>query len=167
MTQISAAKRTLIALSPLGVLMGLLALDIAIFGADSILGASQVSLLAASGVCVALSGWLYRIPWKDFEKAIARNLGEVAPAIVILFLIGAISGTWTMSGVVPAFICYGIRLIHPRVFLLTSCVLCAVVSLMTGSSWTTIATVGVALIGIGHAEGFSDALTAGAIISGA
>ena len=167
MTQISAAKRTLIALIPLGVLMGLLALDIAIFGADSILGASQVSLLAASGVCVALSGWLYRIPWKDFEKAIAHNLGEVAPAIVILFLIGAISGTWTMSGVVPAFICYGIRLIHPRVFLLTSCVLCAVVSLMTGSSWTTIATVGVALIGIGHAEGFSDALTAGAIISGA
>ena len=164
---ITASGRTLIALVPLTVLVLLLALDIAIFGADSILGASQVSLLAASGVCVALSGWLYRIPWKDFEKAIAHNLGEVAPAIVILFLIGAISGTWTMSGVVPAFICYGIRLIHPRVFLLTSCVLCAVVSLMIGSSWTTIATVGVALIGIGHAEGFSDALTAGAIISGA
>ena len=163
----AASKRTLIALIPLGVLMALLALDIAIFGADSILGASQVSLLAASGVCIALSVWLYRARWKDFERDIVRNIGEVAPAILILFLIGAISGTWTMSGVVPTFICYGIRLIHPKVFLLTSCILCAVVSLMTGSSWTTIATVGVALIGIGHAEGFSDAMTAGAIISGA
>ena len=164
---ITATKRTLIALIPLGVLMALLALDIAIFGADSILGASQVSLLVASGVCIALSVWLYGSRWKDFERAIAGNVGDVAPAILILFLIGAISGTWTMSGVVPTFICYGIRLIHPKVFLLTSCVLCAVVSLMTGSSWTTIATVGVALIGIGHAEGFSDAVTAGAIISGA
>ncbi len=164
---ITDTKRTLIALIPLGVLMALLALDIAIFGADSILGASQVSLLVASGVCIALSVWLYGSRWKDFERAIAGNVGDVAPAILILFLIGAISGTWTMSGVVPTFICYGIKLIHPKVFLLTSCVLCAVVSLMTGSSWTTIATVGVALIGIGHAEGFSDAVTAGAIISGA
>ena len=165
--RITAAKRTLIALIPLGVLMALLALDIAIFGADSILGASQVSLLLASGVCIALSTWLYKSRWKDFERDIVRNIGEVAPAILILFLIGAISGTWTMSGVVPTFICYGIKLIHPKVFLLTSCVLCAVVSLMIGSSWTTIATVGVALIGIGHAEGFSDAVTAGAIVSGA
>ncbi len=164
---ITAAKRTLIALIPLGVLMALLALDIAIFGADSILGASQVSLLLASGVCIALSVGLYKARWKDFERDIVSNIGEVAPAILILFLIGAISGTWTMSGVVPTFICYGIKLIHPKVFLLTSCVLCAVVSLMIGSSWTTIATVGVALIGIGHAEGFSDAVTAGAIISGA
>ena len=164
---ITAAKRTLIALIPLGVLMALLALDIAIFGADSILGASQVSLLLASGVCIALSVGLYKSRWKDFERDIVSNIGEVAPAILILFLIGAISGTWTMSGVVPTFICYGIKLIHPKVFLLTSCVLCAVVSLMIGSSWTTIATVGVALIGIGHAEGFSDAVTAGAIISGA
>lgn len=163
----SSTKRILLALVPLGVLMGLLALDIAIFGADSILGASQVSLLVASGVCIALSVWRYKIPWKTFERDIVSNIGDVSPAILILFLIGGISGTWTMSGVVPTFICYGIKLISPKVFLLTSCVLCAVVSLMTGSSWTTIATVGVALIGIGHAEGFSDAVTAGAIISGA
>lgn len=165
--KISDTQRTLIALIPLAVLVALLALDIAIFGADSILGASQVVLLIAAGVCLALSLWLYRTPWKEFEKAIASNFGEVAPAILILFLIGAISGTWTMSGVVPAFICYGIKLISPKVFLLTACFLCAVVSVMTGSSWTTIATVGVALLGIGRAEGFSDAMTAGAIISGA
>ena len=161
------AKRTILALVPLVVLIGLLALDISIFGSDSILGASQVALLVAAGVSVWLSMWLYKTPWKDFEEAIAGNVGDVATAILILFLIGAISGTWTMSGVVPAFIYYGIRIISPKVFLLTACVLCAVVSLMTGSSWTTIATVGVALLGIGRAEGFSDAMTAGAIISGA
>ena len=163
----SPRVRSLVALIPLGVLMGLLALDIVIFGVDSILGASQVALLAATAVCVGLSAWLYRTPWKDFEKAVRGNFGEVSQAILILLLIGAISGTWTMSGVVPAFICYGIKIISPKVFLLTSCLLCAVVSVMTGSSWTTIATVGVALIGIGRAEGFSDAMTAGAIISGA
>ena len=159
--------RTLIALIPLGVLVALLALDIAIFGADSILGASQVVLLVASGICVGLSMWIYRTPWKVFEQGITTNFGEVASAVLILLLIGAISGTWTMSGVVPAFICYGIKLISPKVFLLTACVLCAVVSVMTGSSWTTIATIGVALLGIGRAEGFSDAMIAGAIISGA
>ncbi|MBR0534064.1 MAG: sodium:proton antiporter [Bacteroidales bacterium] len=167
MKNISPSRRILIALVPLLVLMAILALDIAIFGADSILGASQVALLVAAGVCIWLSMWLYKLPWKDFEKDIVSNVSEVTPAILILFLIGAISGTWTMSGVVPTFICYGIRIISPKVFLLTACVLCAVVSIITGSSWTTIATVGVALIGIGHAEGFSDALTAGAIISGA
>ena len=160
-------KRRILALVPVGVLVALLSLDIAIFGADSILGASQVSLLAAAGVCVLLSMWLYKTPWKTFERAIVSNVGEVAGAILILLLIGAISGSWTMSGVVPAFICYGLRIISPKVFLLTACVLCAIVSLLIGSSWTTIATIGVALLGIGRAEGFSDALTAGAIISGA
>ena len=167
MRNITTKGRILIALVPLAVLVALLAFDIAIFGADSILGASQVALLVAAGVCIWLSMWLYKIPWKDFERDIVSNVSEVTPAILILFLIGAISGTWTMSGVVPTFICYGLKIISPKVFLLTACVLCAVVSIITGSSWTTIATVGVALIGIGHAEGFSDALTAGAIISGA
>ena len=165
--KISETQRTLIALIPLVALVALLALDIAIFGADSILGASQVVLLVASGICIALSMWLYRTPWSEFESGITSNFGDVASAVLILFLIGAISGTWTMSGIVPAFICYGIKLISPKVFLLTACMLCAVVSLMTGSSWTTIATIGVALLGIGRAEGFSDAMTAGAIISGA
>ena len=164
---IKPGHRTILALVPLTVLVALLALDISIFGADSILGASQVALLAGAGVCIWLSMWLYKTPWKEFEKAVATHVGEVAPAIVILLLIGAISGTWTMSGVVPAFICYGVKIISPKVFLLTACILCALVSVLTGSSWTTIATVGVALLGIGRAEGFSDAMTAGAIISGA
>ncbi|MBR6306702.1 MAG: sodium:proton antiporter [Bacteroidales bacterium] len=164
---IKPGHRTALALVPLAVLVALLAMDISIFGADSILGASQVALLAAAGVCIWLSMWLYKTPWKEFEKAVVSHVGDVAPAIVILLLIGAISGTWTMSGVVPAFICYGVKIISPKVFLLTACILCALVSVLTGSSWTTIATVGVALLGIGRAEGFSDAMTAGAIISGA
>lgn len=159
--------RRLLALVPIVILVVLLTLDIAIFGADSILGASQVSLLFAAGVCVLVSTFAYKTPWKSFEKAIGSTVGEVAGAIMILLLIGAISGTWTMSGVVPAFICYGLKIISPKVFLLTACVLCAIVSLLIGSSWTTIATIGVALLGIGRAEGFSDAITAGAIISGA
>ena len=162
-----STRRMLLALIPLAVLIALQAMFIAIWGADSILGASQVALLAAAGVCLCISMLVYKTPWKEFEKATASNFGEVSQAILILFLIGAVSGTWTMSGVVPAFITYGIKIINPKVFLLTACVLCAVISLMTGSSWTTIATIGVALLGIGRAEGFSDAMTAGAIISGA
>ena len=160
-------QKCVMALVPIGVLVGFLALDIAIFGADSILGASQVALLGAAGVCVLISTLLYKTPWKEFEKAFSQHLGDLSSSILILLLIGAISGTWTMSGLVPSFICYGLKIINPKVFLLTSCVLCAVVSVLTGSSWTTIATIGVALLGIGRAEGFSDAVTAGAIISGA
>ena len=164
---VSIKGRRLIALVPVAVLVTCLALDISIFGADSILGASQVALLFSAGICIALSMWLYKTSWKQFEKAIVSYVSDVVPAIIILLLIGAISGTWMLSGVVPAFICYGLKIISPRVFLLTACILCAAVSVLTGSSWTTIATVGVALLGIGRAEGFSDAVTAGAIISGA
>lgn len=159
--------RTCISLIPVAVLIVLLAFDISIFGSDSILGASQVSLLTAAGICIWLSMWLFKTPWTRFEEAIKSNIGDITTAIVILFLIGAISGTWTMSGVIPTLICYGVQIISPKFFLLTACVICAVVSIMIGSSWTTIATIGVALLGIGKAEGFSDGLIAGAIISGA
>ena len=162
-----SSARTIISLVPVIVLIALLAVNIGIFGSDAILGASQVALLASAGVCVLLATIFFKTPWKEFEKAIGRNFSDIAGATLILFLIGAVSGTWTMSGVVPAFIYYGVRIISPKVFLLTACVICAVVSVMTGSSWTTIATIGVALLGIGRAEGFSDGMIAGAIISGA
>ena len=116
-------KRTLIALIPLGTLIVLLALVIIIWGADSIVGSSQVVLLIGAGLCMGLSTWLYKTPWKEFEKAIMENVGEVSIAIIILFMIGAISGTWTASGVVPAFIYYGLKIISPKVFLLTDCAL--------------------------------------------
>ena len=162
-----APARTVISLIPVLVLVSLLAVNIGIFGADAILGASQVALLASAGICVFLATVFFKTPWKAFEEAIAKNFSDVAGSILILFLIGAVSGTWTMSGVVPAFIYYGVKIISPKVFLLSACVICAVISVMTGSSWTTIATIGVALLGIGRAEGFSDGMIAGAIISGA
>ena len=165
--KLSSAWTAVISLVPVLVLIALLAANISIFGSDSILGASQVALLASSGVCVLLSSVFFKTPWKAFEEAIGRNFHDVSGAILILFLIGAVSGTWTMSGVVPAFIYYGVKIISPRVFLLSACVICALISVMTGSSWTTIATIGVALLGIGRAEGFSDGMIAGAIISGA
>ena len=161
------ARDIWISLIPILTLVALLSLSISIFGSDAILGASQVVLLFSAGICIWLSMWLFKTPWKAFEDAIKSNIGDVTTAIVILFLIGAISGTWTMSGIVPMFVYYGVQIISPRFFLLTACVICAIVSLLIGSSWTTIATIGIALLGIGRAEGFSDAMTAGAIISGA
>lgn len=156
-----------ISLIPILILVTLLALNISIFGSDAILGASQVALLFSAGVAIWLAMWLFKVPWQDFEETIKSNIGDVTTAIVILFLIGAISGTWTMSGTVPTFIYYGVKIISPKVFLLTACIICALVSVTIGSSWTTIATIGVALLGIGKALGFSDGMIAGAIISGA
>ncbi len=160
-------KKTIIALIPVIVLIALLAFDISILGSDSIQGASQVALLFASGIAVWLAMWLFKKPWVAFEEALKSNIGNVTSAIVILLLIGAISGTWTMSGIVPTMICYGVKVLSPSFFLPAACLICAAVSLMLGSSWTTIATIGVALLGIGKADGFSDGLIAGAIISGA
>ena len=165
--KLSPAWTAVISLVPVLVLITLLAINIGIFGSDAILGASQVALLASSGVCVLLASIFFKTPWKEFEKAIGHNFSDIAGATLILFLIGGVSGTWTMSGVVPTFIYYGVKIISPKVFLLSACVICAVISVMTGSSWTTIATIGVALLGIGRAEGFSDGMIAGAIISGA
>lgn len=156
-----------ISLIPILILVTLLALNISIFGSDAILGASQVALLFSAGVAIWLAMWLFKVPWQDFEETIKSNIGDVTTAIVILFLIGAISGTWTVSGIVPTFIYYGVKIINPKVFLLTACIICALVSVTIGSSWTTIATIGVALLGIGKALGFSDGMIAGAIISGA
>ena len=156
-----------ISLIPILILVTLLALNISIFGSDAILGASQVALLFSAGVAIWLAMWLFKVPWQDFEETIKSNIGDVTTAIVILFLIGAVSGTWTVSGIVPTFIYYGVKIISPKVFLLTACIICALVSVTIGSSWTTIATIGVALLGIGKALGFSDGMIAGAIISGA
>ena len=156
-----------IAVIPLMVLIVSLALVIKCFGTDSIMGGSQIALLFASSVAATLSITICGGKWSILEEAIIENIRTSASAIIILLLIGAISGTWMLSGVVPTLICYGLEVIHPKVFLGVACIICALVSLVTGSSWTTIATIGVALMGIGKAMGFSEGWIAGAIISGA
>ena len=157
----------LVALIPLAVLILLLALTIHLFGGDAIAGGSQLSLLTASAVCTMLSMGIYRAKWQTLEDAIIGNMRSATPAIIILLLIGAIAGTWMASGIIPTLIYYGLKILHPSIFLPASCIICAVISLLTGSSWTTIATIGVALMGVGRALGFEDGWIAGAIISGA
>lgn len=156
-----------VSLVPFVVLVALLSLVIYIFGTDALSGGSQVALIFAAGVTVVLAMVLYRIPWKTFEEAILDNITSVGTSIVILLLIGAVAGSWMVSGVVPTMIYYGMKVIFPEIFLFASCIISALIAVMTGSSWTTIATVGVALVGIGTAQGYEPGWIAGAIISGA
>jgi NhaC family Na+:H+ antiporter len=156
-----------LALMPLAVLVAMLALVIKVFGADAIQGGSQIALLVASSIAALIAVVVCRCKWSVLEKAIVENIRTSASAIIILLLIGAIAGTWMKSGVVPTLMYYGLQIIHPKVFLAVACLICAVVAILTGSSWTTIATIGVALMGIGTAQGFSEGWIAGAIISGA
>jgi NhaC family Na+:H+ antiporter len=107
------------------------------------------------------------LEWENLEKEITNKIASCTPAIIILLLIGAIGGTWMVSGIVPTMIYYGMQIIRPEVFLVSSSILCALVSLMIGSSWTTVATIGLALMGIGKAHGFDDGWIAGSIITGA
>ena len=157
----------LVAAIPIAVLIGLLAVVITLFGSDSLSGGSQVALLMGMAVCVFISMVFYRVPWKAFDQQIAKTLGGVAVTILILLAVGMLSGSWMVSGIVPTLIYYGVQLLSPQFFLVCACVICALVSLLSGSSWTTIATIGVALLGISHALGINEAVAAGAIISGA
>lgn len=157
----------LVSLIPFVVLVTALIFVIKIFGADALSGASQVALMFSAGVVVAISMILYRIPWKVFEESILDNIHAVGTSIIILLLIGAVSGSWMISGVVPTMIYYGMKVIVPEIFLFATCAISALIAVMTGSSWTTIATVGVALVGIGTAQGYEPGWIAGAIISGA
>ena len=127
----------LLSLLPVIILIVMLALVIRAFGSDALNGGSQVSLLISAGVCSAISLLYFRIPWKTLEESIMRSVGSVTTAIIILLMIGAISGVWILSGVVPTLIHYGLMLIHPKFFLVTTCIICAIVSVLTGSSRST------------------------------
>ena len=157
----------LVAAIPVVVLIGLLTIVISLFGSDSLSGGSQIALLIGMAVCVTISMVFYKVPWKTFERQMCKTIGDVAVTLLILLTVGMLSGSWMVSGVVPTLIYYGIQILSPKFFLVCACVICALVSLLSGSSWTTVATIGVALLGIGHALGINEAWTAGAIISGA
>ncbi len=157
----------LVASIPLVVLIGLLAVVIALFGSDSLSGASQVALLMSMAVCMFISMVFYKVPWQFFEEQITKTLGGVSITILILLAVGMLAGSWMVSGIVPTLVYYGVQLLSPQFFLVCACLICAIVSLLSGSSWTTIATIGVALLGISHALDINEAIAAGAIISGA
>jgi NhaC family Na+:H+ antiporter len=153
------------ALLPILFLIGLLTANVFLFD-DTLGGANQIALLLAAslgGIIVSRNGQ----SWANTKDHIVKTIGSAMPSMLILLLIGSLAGTWMISGVVPAMIYYGMDIINPHVFLITAVIVCAIVSVATGSSWSTIATIGIALLGIGKAIGVNDAITAGAIISGA
>lgn len=157
----------LLAVLPVVLLICLVSVAVFLFGADALNGASQLALLLAAAFCLLLGKLTVNAHWHDFEKQLHKNFKNISGALLILFIIGSLSATWMMSGVVPLFIVYGLKIIHPAVFLISACIISALVSVLTGSSWTTIATIGIALLGIGIALGFSPGWIAGAIVSGA
>ena len=161
------SPKLILSFIPIIVLIVSLVFVVKAFGTSVMEGASQIALLVASAVCVMIGMIFFKIPWQSFEDGIKENIGNVGSAIVMLLLIGAIGGTWMLSGVVPTMIYYGMQIVNPKIFLVICCIVSAVVSIVTGSSWTTIATIGVALIGIGKGYGLSTSWIAGAVISGA
>jgi Na+:H+ antiporter, NhaC family len=153
-------------LTPVGVLIALLALSIWLFGDDSSQGPNQVALTLAAAVA-ALITVFNGTRWADILDAIVKGISTAMPAILILLAIGALIGTWSMSGTVPAMIYWGVQLLSPTVFYATACLICALVSISIGSSWTTAGTIGIGLIGIAQGLGLAPEITAGAVISGA
>jgi NhaC family Na+:H+ antiporter len=155
-----------LALLPIAVLVFLLYFNVKHFQDDATYGSNQIALLIATFIA-GLIGVIHGFSWKNIEKGIVRSIKSSLPAILILLLIGALAGTWMISGVVPTMIYYGLQILNPTIFLFAACVVSAIVSMATGSSWSTVATVGVALLGIGNALGLHPGMIAGAIISGA
>ncbi len=151
---------------PLIFLVAMLATNVAFYGDNALSGANQMALLFSAGVAVIIS-MLQGRSWDKLFKGVVSSISSALPALIILLMIGALAGTWMISGVVPAMIYYGLEVLNPTIFLFATCVVCSIVSLATGSSWTTVATVGVALMGIGGLLGFSEGMIAGSIISGA
>ncbi len=153
------------ALTPIVALIIFLTINVRIFD-DATAGANQIVLLLSAAVAGIL-GRVFGVPVASMMEGIVKSIAATMPAILVLLTIGALAGTWMISGIVPAMVYYGLKVISPEWFLVASVVVCSIVSVATGSSWSTIATVGVALIGIGQSMGVEPAMAAGAVISGA
>ena len=156
----------LLALLPVLFLIVALVINVRIFGDSSLDGSNQLILLAAAGVTAGLAA-LIGVSSHTIWQGIQENIQDSSKAILILLMVGALAGSWLISGIIPTLIVYGLDLLSPSVFLPASIVVCAIVSLATGSSWATTATVGIALMGVGQSMGFNPAMVAGAVISGA
>ena len=152
----------LLSLLPALALVGLLFVSIALLG-----GSGHVPLIAAAAVAALLASQTLGLSWQQIERGLIESVSNALPAIFILMAVGLLIGVWIASGVVPLLIYYGLKILAPSYFLAAACLACAVISLATGSSWSTAATAGLALIGVGSALGVSEAMTAGAVVSGA
>ena len=137
-----------------------------VYGDDALSGSNQFVLLIGSAIAASI-GFVNKVPFEKMMQEISKNLKSSTNALLILLMVGALSGTWLVSGVIPTMVFYGLKILDPSFFLLASLLICAIISLATGSSWGTSATVGIALIGIGESLGISPGMTAGAVLSGA
>lgn len=165
MKQVKTAS-LLDALIPIGILVILLGSSVYFFGDDSSYGPNQIALLFAAAIA-CLVGLKNGFSWETLEQAMVKGITISLGAVLILLTVGALIGTWLLSGTVPTLIYYGLQLINPHWFYAASCVLCGVVAMSIGSSWTTAATIGVALLGVSTGLGLDQVVTAGAVISGA
>lgn len=156
-----------VSLIPIVVLIGLLSYCVTIFGDGMLSGPSQWVLTLAAAIAIGLAMLIYGRKWEEMEQAMVEGISRTMSANLILLMVGGLCGTWMHSGIIPTMIYYGLDVISARWLLLTSCVICALVSICIGSSWTTIATVGIGLMGVGRTLGIEDYWVAGAIISGA
>ena len=154
------------ALIPVFALIAMLAFNVFVFGDDALSGTNQFILLLGGGVA-AIVGYFNKVKFDFMIDEVARNVQSTTGAILILLMVGALAGTWLISGIIPTMIYYGLQILNPTIFLAACVIICSVISVATGSSWTTSATVGIALIGIADALGISLGMTAGAILSGA
>jgi NhaC family Na+:H+ antiporter len=154
------------ALIPIIVLVILLAYNVFIYSDDATGGPNQFALIFA-GIIAALIGFSKKIPYNDMLEAVVDNVKSTGSAIFILLMVGALAGTWLVSGIIPTMIYYGLEILNPTFFLVAALIICCIISLATGSSWTTTATIGIALMGIGKALGLPAGMIAGAILSGA
>ncbi len=153
-------------LTPIIILIILLYINVSIYGDSSIDGSNQFILILGASIAF-IFGIKNKIKSKDIFLTISENLKSISTPIIILLLVGALSGTWLVSGIIPSMIYYGLKLVNVSFFLPSCVVISSIVALATGSSWSTSATVGIGLIGIGKALGFDLGIVAGAIISGA
>lgn len=154
------------AVLPVVILVLLLSFNVTVYGDDALGGSNQFILLIGAAVA-AIVGFRNKVTYDQMIEAIGSNLKSTTGAILILLFVGALAGTWLLSGIIPAMIYYGLQILHPSIFLPACIVICAIISIATGSSWTTSATVGIALIGIGRALEIPVGMVAGAVISGA
>lgn len=154
------------ALIPVFALVAMLAYNVSVFGDDALSGSNQFILLLG-GAVAAIVGFRNKVTYKQMLAEVAENVKSTTGALLILLMVGALAGTWLISGIIPAMIYYGLQILNPTIFLAACVIICAIISIATGSSWTTSATVGIALIGIGDALGISLGMTAGAVLSGA
>lgn len=154
------------AIIPLVALVVLIAASLALYGLDALDGPVQVALILSCMVAALIgmkNGW----KWADIERATQQALGSIASAVFILLAVGALIGTWNLSGTIPTLVYYGIQVLSPSWYYLATAIICGVIALSIGSSWTTAGTIGVGLVGVATMLGVSPAITAGAVISGA